>query len=692
MSPSSEGHVRDDARRAGTGRRILGLAIAVVLGLLWLQPAMASADPVDPQNVPQNLRLFVPDSAEWQTSPWMTSANCVDHGGDWSLYSSYLIKDMVDLLEFFQPNFGGSPDEANTPKRKPLIVKGYQDIAATLSAPGGYCVDLVKKWATPNPSYKPFGFEWGNANNWGDHAVRPFSQCSGTDSLDKVAPCRGFYISCDGATSQQEHTSCEAWNAFSDDYVKRMNTVLTNAYTQYGIVVDGRNQTKTVIKSPGEVAQEFLNWVAKKGMEQVVSFIVSGVTKLWATFLRIAVDYSSPNVTGMAFASVYNLIAGIALALAFLGWLVTLATSWRRGHLQFSLFGAVKAVAGVTLAGVGAILMLALADDCTRSLASAGGNLASQADFTGSLLKVNPLVALLAGVLIALFLIFAVIFLVLNSALVLMWALFGSIAAAGQVHPASSGWLLKWAGRLTALAWAKFVMVGVMLLAQALLLPLDAGEDPTKQVVDVVQGVALCFLLITCPYLLLELVDFVSDRVGGAMASGGPAGARAGKTTGAAARTGGSAVTSAVSTMMAAAAEVGRRFTGGSTGGSAGGGQSGVPRPDGHAGQHSTSDNKQSAAGGGGAGGHGRDSAGPDGEGVRPVPPSTAGGAGAETLPRESSGAVPPPPPANRGRVVASSSMRTPGAGGGGAGNGSPSARPGSGGARPDPPTMPPPA
>src|SRR5262245_37519496 len=290
MSPSSEGHVRDDTCRAGTGRRLLGLAIAVVLGLLWLQPAMASAAPVDPQSVPQNLRLFVPDSAEWQTSPWMTSANCVDHGGDWSLYSSYLIKDMVDLLEFFQPNFGGSPDEANTPKRKPLIVKGYQDIAATLSAPGGYCVDLVKKWAAPNPSYKPFGFEWGNANNWGDHAVRPFSQCSGTDSLDKVAPCRGFYISCDGATSQQEHTSCEAWNAFSDDYVKRMNTVLTNAYTQYGIVVDGRNQTKTVIKSPAEVAQEFLNWVAKKGMEQVVSFIVSGVTKLWATFLRIAVD------------------------------------------------------------------------------------------------------------------------------------------------------------------------------------------------------------------------------------------------------------------------------------------------------------------------------------------------------------------------------------------------------------------
>jgi hypothetical protein len=672
------------------GRR--AVAVAVVLGFVVLHAPSAVADPVDPATVPASLRQYVPDSAEWASSPWMTASSCRNDGGDWSIYASYLIKDMPELLAFFQPDFAGG--DSNASKRKDLLVKGYRDVAATVNVPGGYCVGMVKKWAKPNPGFQPFGFEWGNVDNWGEHGVVPYSRCS-TDNPDSLAPCRGFYLACDGATSQQEDQSCQAWNAFSDDYVKRMNAAIQKAYdinAGYGIVnEDGKNQTKTVIKSPGEVAQEFLNWVAKKGMEQVVSFIVSGVTKLWGVFTRIAVDYSSPNLTGVAFTSVYNLVAGVALALAFLGWLVTLATSWKRGQLQYSLLGGVKAAVGVTLAAVGAILMLQLADDCTRSLVSAGRDIARQADFTTNLAKANPLVAILAGVLIAISLIFSIIFLVINGPLVEMWALFGSVAAAGQVHQASSGWLLRWAARLTALAWAKFFMVAVMLLAQLLLLPLDAGEDPVRQVVDVIQGLALCLLVVLCPWLLWELVDFVGDRVGGAAASGGAASRAAGAATPRAARaaggalgTAGAAVGSAVGAMVVAAAQIGRHFPGGSTSGGAGGGGGGgtggsgptsVPRPE-----------PDTVTG---TGTSPEDDARPDSPATVPPSVGVGGSAGGGDQ-------LPPKAPANRGRVVASAASlpRTSGAGSTPAASAAPAAAPAptASGSGVSTPRMPPPA
>jgi hypothetical protein len=621
-------------------RRGLAVWLAVLM-LSLLGAGTAVADPVDAAEVPANLRQYVPDSAEWMSSPWMTAEPCRDRGGDWATYAAYLIKDFPELLKFFQPDFAGH--DGNAPARENLLVRGYRDLATNLTVPTGYCVDQVKTWAKPNPSYQPWGFEWGNVDTMGDHGVRPWSNCS-TDNPDAVAPCRGFYLACDGAITQQEDQRCQAWNTFSDDYVQRMNTLLRKAYTQYGILVDGSDQTKIVIKSPGEVAQEFLNWIAKKGMEQVVSFIVSGVTKLWGVFMRIAVDYSSPQVTGVAFASVYNLVAGVALALAFLGWLVTLASSWRRGHLQFSLFGGIKAAAGVTLAGVGAILMLQLADDCTKALISAGGDIAQQADFTTSLAKANPLVAILAGALAAISLIFSIIFLAISPALVLMWALLGSLAAAGQVHAASAGWVWKWSGRLTALAWAKFVMVAEMLLAQALLLPLDPGEDPVEQVVDVGQGLTLCVLLFLCPWLLWELVDFVSDRIGGAAASGGVAGRAASTGSQRGAAFAGGAAGTAIRTMAANAREFGRSLAEGRGDQSDGGNSTAqAPRPEAGTQPGARAANPQQHTTNG--------TPRPQDTAKKPPISVRSGGEGSDGMPDV-------PPPANLGRVVASAPHR----------------------------------
>jgi hypothetical protein len=198
------------------------------------------------------------------------------------------------------------------------------------------------------------------------------------------------------------------------------------------------------------------------------------------------------------------------------------------------------------------------------------------------------------------------------------------------------------------MAWAPFFMVAVMLLSQALLLPLDPGEDPVEQVIDVVQGLALCLLLVLCPWLLWELVDFVGDRIGGPAASGGVAGrlASTGSQRGAAAT--GGAAGAAIRTMMANAREFGRGLAEGPRGGSAGGGQGGgadrsspsVPRPE--------AGNQQIPRGGS------QDPADDKDPHEKSSTPGASvdmrgGGGGRDGIPGV-------PPPANLGRVVAGAS------------------------------------
>lgn len=662
------GDVLPARSRTLVSRRRLLTLLLLVFGFFALSQSAASADTKDVSQVPQNLREYIADTPEWNTSPWITAPRCKDHGGDFSLYVQNILKDTPDLLAFFQPDFGGTDGDAGR-ARGQAIVRGYQEIASLMTVPSGYCVDQMRQWAGPNAQVKPFGFAWGDAVDHRSNFLCSNTAGSGAD----LAPCGGFYISCVGAATPQQHQQCEAWNAFSDDYVQRVNAARNKALSEYK--TNDIGDTKTVLKSPEQIMQSILDWTSKKGMEQVTAFVESGVTKLWATFLTIAVDYSTPNLTGAGFASVYNLVAGVALAVAFLGWLVSIANSWRQGRLQYTLLGGFKAAAGVTLAGVGAILMLQLADECTKSLASAGGDLSKQADFTQSLVKANPLVAIIVGLVCAVCLIFAVIFLVIHSALVLMWALVGSIAAAGQVHPASSGWLVKWGGRLFALAWVKFLMVADMLLAQALMLPIDAGEDTVKQIVDVVQGLALCVLLITTPYLLLELVDFASDRVGGAHAGAGPAGHAASSGASRATSSVGGAAGHAVTSMISGAANLASKFPGNKTtpgpqsGSSSGsGGTQRTPLPAQPA-SAQTGTTTATPPSGSSSGGSGRPLSSP----TSPSTGASSGGSGG-SAPGSSSGSAPAPLPtprvANLGRVVSGTGVKYSGGSTGSSGGG----------------------
>lgn len=632
------------AQRSLCRRLIL---LILVMGVVSVStPTVAVAQPTDQKDLsqlPDNLRKYVVDSAGWYTSPWMTSPTCKDKGGDWSVYVHSVISDTPDLLMFFLPDFGGSAPE-DQPRKKALL-DGYRDLGSRLTPPPGFCVDDMRQWAGSDPTGKPFGFLWGDDvdHNYTHCRFANASQI-GTDR----APCYGFYVSCAGAEPiAADKARCDSWNSFSDDYVQQVlamqnRVFVANPATAYGV-------THTEVMSPEEAVGKLVDWVAKKGMEQLVAFVVENIVKLWGVFVTIAVDYSSPTLQGKGFTDVYNLVGGIVLALAFLGFLITLITSYKRGYLQYSLLGAVKAVIGVPLAAVGAILMLQLADECTISLAQAGGDLTKQADWTASMTKVNPFVAVISGTFLCVFLLVALVFLVAIGPLVMMWTLFGSVAAAGQVHPATSGWLVKWAARITALCWTKFFMIAIMLLVIALFLPLNGGDSDIRQVIDVLQGIILGGSLVATPYLLWELVDFVGERVGGA-ASGGSATQLAAAAPG----TTGNAIRSAVGGMMSGAANVAdklRRKNSDTTGPS---GTTPQPQPS----QPRSTDVATSAATAGGT----TPSATTPGPQTQQNNPgdqaSTPAGVPDQATPPAQLSA--PKPPANRGRVVASTARPTP--------------------------------
>src|SRR4051812_14574072 len=93
-------------------RGLRGLAVFLTMLITLLGGGAADADPVDPTEVPANLRQYVPDNAEWMSSPWMTAETCRDRGGDWGTYAAFLIKDFPELLKFSQPDFAGKDGNA----------------------------------------------------------------------------------------------------------------------------------------------------------------------------------------------------------------------------------------------------------------------------------------------------------------------------------------------------------------------------------------------------------------------------------------------------------------------------------------------------------------------------------------------------------------------------------------------------
>ena len=183
--------------------------------------------------------------------------------------------------------------------------------------------------------------------------------------------------------------------------------------------------------------------------------------------------------------------------------------------------------------------MLMLANEATLGLIAGHQQTIMSADFTVSLLQVNPAIGLLAAQLTILGLVGAGIVLIFQAPLTLGHALFGTVAAAGQAHHASEHWMGRWFVKLLSLAWCKFFIVGMTILGQNLLTSTTANmqQNVGQQLFAVLGGSLLMLLLPTTPWLLSAVMSFtvgqasaVADRMSQGMTA---AAARQGRRSGA---------------------------------------------------------------------------------------------------------------------------------------------------------------
>src|SRR5262245_1286995 len=268
--------------------RCATVVLTIVLAGLLATSAAVADPPARPEpqldQLPVNLQKYVPETAAWAASPWMTSESCKAKGGDFSIWTANVIKDSADLQDFFSFTF--DIDEFKQVRRDL-----YDDLAirVTPTVPPGRCVDDLTRWSGgPKPEMKPFGFGWGLSNGssyyctwrqdpYHDNSAMYLNRWVGAER----AMCDGFYVECAGAT-ETERPSCDEWDAFANEYISRINTLrdqLNGWISSHHLAVgQGKVERKIDIPSPGEI----LGNVALGWFQDLTKAIAEGAASLLA--------------------------------------------------------------------------------------------------------------------------------------------------------------------------------------------------------------------------------------------------------------------------------------------------------------------------------------------------------------------------------------------------------------------------
>ncbi len=195
--------------------------------------------PQDLGGLPAELQKYVPGSAAWASSPWMTSPTCQDRGGDWSVWVSNAIADIPRLLPVFYTELFADTGVEQDRLRNQAVAAEFRQLSAEFATtvPAGYCVDEVAAWARPNPAYVPFGFAWGLTHQTPYSCTDGRANEQSTDADNRWVgaergACEGFFVACDNARDAQR-ARCEAWNAFSVRFTERGRALRDAAISRY---------------------------------------------------------------------------------------------------------------------------------------------------------------------------------------------------------------------------------------------------------------------------------------------------------------------------------------------------------------------------------------------------------------------------------------------------------------------------
>ncbi|MFL6126385.1 hypothetical protein [Actinophytocola sp.] len=218
------------------------MALVALLAAVLTAPAAGGA-PSDVDKLPAALAKYVVGSPAWLAAPWMTAPSCRDNGGDFSVWVENVIADTPALLTFFQSSIFGDHVPAQDRSRRDAILAGYRTLANKgHHVPAGFCVNDIKRWAGEDPEMKPFGFAWGTdhttmftcTDSTASSGIGAEGNAeSGADHNRGVgaerAPCTGFHLRCDGASTVGDRLRCAMWNVFSARYVANVEALRARA-------------------------------------------------------------------------------------------------------------------------------------------------------------------------------------------------------------------------------------------------------------------------------------------------------------------------------------------------------------------------------------------------------------------------------------------------------------------------------
>jgi hypothetical protein len=504
-------------------RRIVLLGLMVGTVGMTVTPT-ARAEPVrDLSGLPAGLQQYVPGSAAWLASPWMTSQTCQSRGGDFSIWTASVVRDTPDLLAFFQASEFGSNVSAEDRPRSDAIIQGYRSLGTEMTSaiPAGYCVDDLQRWAGSEPEAKPFGFPWGVTPGHQTNYYCTDRDPTATTETERNrwlgaerAMCDGFYVSCTGVL-ETEKNRCEAWNAFSDSYVREVELLRAKAINEHP--AQGKANTQIELKGPGDLLSDasgaWLRDLALNMARAAASMMAEAMT-FW-----VRADQAS-IISSPAIGKVQDLLRyiGIVLLVAGVMWQGILMMYRRKADPLISAgMGLLSFVGWSTLGGSAAVLVdnagTALADqvlDESVSHFSATMGEALQANVANS-----------AG---AIFLLSLIVFFLgciqwllgffRMGALAILLALIPT-AAAGQLAESTKPWLRKVSSWCLALILYKPVAAVVFSIGFTLM---SDGRDLTTVLV----GMAVLALAVIAMPTMLRFFDWGGQRF---VASGGGGGA-----------------------------------------------------------------------------------------------------------------------------------------------------------------------
>ena len=529
-------------RPARTPRRVWRLvAVAVALGLLGLLGGTAaSAAPVkDLDGLPVELQKYVPDSAAWTTSPWMTSASCKNKGGDFSAWVVSVIADTPRLLAYFQSSSYGPGAAPEGKDRFDAEMRGYQQLGTDIltRVPPGYCVDDMKRWSSPDRNMKPFGFPWGVTAGDGHQSLYYCTDRTGNPTRAQEynryfgaerAMCDAFYVSCANAPDVEKNR-CETWNVFSDDYARRVDQLRGKAINDHP--ASGEADYRTVLKSPDQLAAEMTGeWFH----DLTVNFS-NGATGLLAEAMTF---WTTTDRTSMLQSST---ITEIQRLLRYIGLVLLVASvMWQGIVMMYKAkadplvnvgMGLLSFVAWSTLGGTLAVMLneagIALSTQVLD--ASIDGFSEKMSVAMTAAIAINPAaVFCLALLLLLLSCVQWVLGFFRTGALVVLLALLPT-AAAGQVNESTKPWLKK------VLTWSLALLLYQPIAAIVFAIGFKAiGEG--NDLSTVLMGLAILTLAVVSMPTMLKFFDWGGQAFtgggsgggGGAMAMGAAASALGG--------------------------------------------------------------------------------------------------------------------------------------------------------------------